>query len=587
MADIDRRIAEAAESRATQIGSNRPPTLRAFDQQRSRGDKTDKNPSTRNPGASELDYVGQAPDGRTPAEVARSLSETLEGYSRRAVGLDDADVKVITLSRAFDIAQRDAREYRTAEEDYLIAAIRLLIERHLFDPRLFNDTSIGLTSEGSDGRFDSALRVINTMRVSQQLPYGGEVEARWVWRAAEQLRSSVEGQYVQSSELVLSGNVPLLRGAGLVAQESLIQSERDLVYAAREYERFRREFFVDIAIDYFDLLQTLAEIRNQIAQLQSLRQFEQQRQELYDAGRISEFDVNDAANRVLSAESSLASRRENYALALDRFKVRLGIPVTEPVQLKGVQFLLDPPDATLEEATESALLYRLDLQTASDRVLDSFRALDNAANQLLPNLDIGGQVSLPTDPDTNEGGVAFDPDEADLAASIDLSLPLDRRIERLRLRESQIRVQRAQRTYERARDQVILEVRQRLRNIDLARFRLELAQRQVEINERRLREQRIKADEVDTNRRLDTENDLLDSKNARDRAATDLRIAILNYLLSAGRLRVAADGQLEPLDGMSLEFVPAPVSFEQLFGPAIAPQQTTLPGEAQGDVPTE
>jgi outer membrane protein TolC len=300
---------------------------------------------------------------------------------------------------------------------------------------------------------------------------------------------------------------------------------------------------------------------------------------LYEAGRISEFDVNDAANRVLSAESSLASRRESYALSLDRFKVRLGIPVTEPLQINGVRFLLDAPEVTLEEATESALTYRLDLQNTADRVLDTARELDNAENNLLPDLGIGGQVALPTDPNAREGGAVFDPEEADLSANFNLSLPLDRENERLRLRESQIRLQRSQRAYDRIRDEVILEVRQRVRNIDLARFRLELAQRQVEINERRQEEQRIKADEVDTNRRLDTEADLLNSLNARDQATTDLRISILNYLLSAGRLRVDLAGQLAPLDGMMLEFIDTPMSYPELFGPVGGVNEPALPPE--------
>ena len=29
---------------------------------------------------------------------------------------------------------------------------------------------------------------------------------------------------------------------------------RNLVYATRSFERFRREFFVDIAVDYFNLM---------------------------------------------------------------------------------------------------------------------------------------------------------------------------------------------------------------------------------------------------------------------------------------------------------------------------------------------
>lgn len=579
MAQIDRRIEETARERGAAIGAERSPLLKDGSTSATRRARTEKQPDTINPRASELSYVGRDTSNMTPAEIAQSLSDTLEGYAGRAVGLDRLEVKTISLAQAFEIAQNDAREFRTAEEDYLLSAIRLLIQRHLFDPRLFNDTSVVFDSEGSDGRFDNAVRLVNNLRLTKQLPYGGQAEARWIWNAAQQLRSSVEGQYVQSSTLVLAAEIPLLRGAGLVAQESLIQAERDLVYAARDFERFRRTFYVSIAVDYFQLLQTLAEIRNQIAQLRSLRAFEEQRRQLYEAGRISEFDVNDAANRVLGAESSLASRRESYALSLDRFKVRLGIPVTEPLQINGVRFLLDAPSVSLDEATESALTFRLDLQNTADRVLDTARELDNAENNLLPDLGIGGQVGIPTDPDAREGGVVFDPNEADLSANINLSLPLDRENERLRLRESQIRLQRSQRAFDRIRDEVILEVRQRVRNIDLARFRLELAQRQVEINERRQEEQRIKADEVDTNRRLDTEADLLNSLNARDQAVTDLRISILNYLLSAGRLRVDLAGQLAPLDGMMLEFIDTPLSFPELFGPVGGSNVPALPPE--------
>ena len=38
--------------------------------------------------------------------------------------------------------------------------------------------------------------------------------------------------------------------------EPLIQSERDLVYAARRFARFRKEFFFDIATTYYNILLT-------------------------------------------------------------------------------------------------------------------------------------------------------------------------------------------------------------------------------------------------------------------------------------------------------------------------------------------
>jgi outer membrane protein TolC len=83
--------------------------------------------------------------------------------------------------------------------------------------------------------------------------------------------------------------------------------------------------------------------------------------------------------------------------------------------------------------------------------------------------------------------------------------------------------------------------------VDLARFRLNLAERAVEINRKRLEEQQIRIDQVDPQQVVDTENDLLNAENTRDDAVRDLRVAILNYLLASDQLRVAADGTIAEL----------------------------------------
>ena len=58
-------------------------------------------------------------------------------------------------------------------------------------------------------------------------------------RATEDLHRKVSGEGIQSAEIILEADIPLLRGAGNVAREDRIQAERDLIYAAREFERFR------------------------------------------------------------------------------------------------------------------------------------------------------------------------------------------------------------------------------------------------------------------------------------------------------------------------------------------------------------
>src|SRR5690606_36404150 len=150
-----------------------------------------------------------------------------------------------------------------------------------------------------------------------------------------------------------------------------------------------------------------------------------------------------------------------------------------------------------EEATERALLYRRDLQNRRDLVDDARRAIAVARNQLLPDLDLRASAGLPTDPDDRIGDARFSPGDADYTASLTLGLPLDRRIERLRLRQAVIGYERQAREYERFRDEVILDVRRAVRDIDQARFQLRLAEERVRINARRLEEQNLRSEEID------------------------------------------------------------------------------------------
>jgi len=516
-------------------------------------------PPTVNPAADDLTFVA--------ADEARDVAARLNRYAADAgvptseqVNPDTGDgvtapvpprpARVLTLEESFRVSQVTGRELLSAQDDYLLAAIRLLVERHLWGPRLFNDTSVEVFGQGDDARYDSAARLINTLRVNQRLPYGGAVEAAWVWDATEQLRESATDRYTQSSELVFSGNIPLLRGAGDIAREDLIQAERSLIYQSRDFERFRRSYLVSIANDYFELLQTRATIFNQERQLESLRQLDRSTRARVEAGRLDAFQTGVTASRVKAAEASLSGLRESYQLQLERFKIRLGVGVDERLDLSEGVLELPEPQISLDDATAVALEFRLDLQNERDRLDDARRRVANARNGLLPDLDLTGRIGVPTDPDRRRGNASFSPGDANYSAGATLSLPLDRRQEALNVRASVIEFERRSREFDRQRDTVIVGVRSSLRSVELARFQLALAEQQVEINRRRLAGQRLRADTVQPQDIVDSENELLRSENDRDQARTNLRNAVLNYLLESDQLRVNRDGTLRRLPGM-------------------------------------
>src|SRR5690606_7767016 len=107
---------------------------------------------TRNPAADQLEF--------TPAKEAEQLTDRLSDASsepEQRISLD--------LNQALAYSIIHSREYRFLEEEYVLAALRLLVERHLWGPRFFNDTSAVVVGNGDDGFFDTSMRLINEFSV--------------------------------------------------------------------------------------------------------------------------------------------------------------------------------------------------------------------------------------------------------------------------------------------------------------------------------------------------------------------------------------------------------------------------------------
>ena len=504
-------------------------------------------PDTNNPRASEIEFK--------PRSVRDAVVEAETEQTLQALDIDPdqtAEALQLDLQDAFVYSLNNSREFKTAEEEYVLAALRLLVERHRWGPRFFDEVSANITGVGDDNNFDTALELVNEFRVTQRLPYGGEVSARMLARATEDLHERVAGENVQTADVIIAADIPLLRGAGLAARESRIQSERNLVYAARAFERFRREFLVDIASDFLDLVVFQNQIANAERQLQSFLDFAKRQDRLVESGRVEAFSAALAAQDVLFAQDDLRSQRENYRLAVDRFKIRIGMPVNEEVEIVRSALGLPTPEVMVEKATRLALNYRLDLQTRRDRLADARRGVDIARNELLPDLNLSGSFNLPTDSDRDRDGLRFDGGESSFIAGVTFGLPLDREIERLNVRQAQIDSVQQERAYEVFRDNIVLAVRDAVRQIDRAIFSIRLQEENIQIAKGRLESIELAPDKATARDRSEAAEALTRAENGLDRAVRDLQVAILQYLLSTGTLRVADDGSLLELNGMEL-----------------------------------
>ncbi len=542
MDSLDQRVAEMiAERQRLSLGQEGVSDASVgLPKQRVGSGLYDEQPTTNNPAAGSLPARPTAGES-TEAEPA----ESADPNGSAAVERIEFDLPALL---AYSIEH--APEYRSEKERLFLATLSLIIERHLWGPRFFNTLSADLSGTPESGDYDTALDLVNDFSVTHRLPYGGTASVSALvnyTNLLQQASTNTSADETQSSSINASINLPLLRGSGQVAREDLIQAERDLIYAVREFERFRREFFVDISNTYFNLLRQEQRIKNQRRQLEGLTGLADQQQAFYEAEIISRFEADDAAAQVLFGRSDLAQVVDDYETSLDSLKLRIGMPVKQPLVITPVQ--INVPQPALDEAESIAIgqAVRLDLQTRFDQVDDARRAVKVAKDNLGGDLDLNAQVDLNSDSGRDIDGVDLELGDSDYRLGLEYSAPLDRKIELARYRSSLVDLERSKRDYRTQRDRVALDIRDAIREISRARLTLRLQDENVNLAERRLMSLRIKdkriKDNIPPRRIIEAEEDLLDARNRRDQSRADLQTSVLNYLLQTGQMRVDGQGR--------------------------------------------
>lgn len=504
-----------------------------------------RHPDTSNPSAQELAYVE-----RPSREIDISAAVAGSGDPLPT----PPPSRTLNMASSVGQAFTSSVEFRVAEEEYLLVVLDLLVQLHAWSPQLVYDITPQFQAVSVGSSNSTALQLVNDFTVSQRLPWGGTVSAQIISQMSDQLSSAVGGSQPSDLQGIFALDIPLLRGAGLVAQEGLIQAQRNTVYAARAFEDFRRRFYLSLLEDYLGLVlqqQVLANTRDQI---NSLRAITHREDALVQAGRQVPFQADLAKSRLLFAMDRIAGLEEAYRLAVDQFKVRLGIDASESIGIEPEMLDLAPPLVETDRILSDALERRLDLQTQSDQVDDYRRRIDVARNGLLPGADVFAEVSLLKNPEFFNG-IQLDNSFENVVAGININIPLDRTIEEIEVRRAQIRFEQARRAYTNSRDESVVEIRQAVRAIDRALLSLQLQERNIEIARNRQESINAAPDRASPRDRTDAVDSLGRAEDDRDRSHRTVQLAVLGYLLSTGQLRVAKDGMLVPPAGLSVKLL--------------------------------
>ena len=283
----------------------------------------------------------------------------------------------LSLDRIIELALLNSREYQAEKEALYQAALSLTLERFDYWPKF----AAGGT--GSDAEYFrdktpgnspvSGANIGSSVEFDKMLETGGSVLARF----ANDVVMTFDGPEGWSREI--SSNLLFNISQSIFQRDvrlnPLIQAERNLVYAARRFARFRKEFFLGLAASYYGLLRNYRNVEIESQNYFSLvRTFEQAQAELRAGVENSPnpVAVDQFEQGVLSGRSGLISSCNVLESALDGLKLQIGLPTETPININ----LLELEELTLRDEIEvaaerarrwlSRLLYR-NSQTRFDR----------------------------------------------------------------------------------------------------------------------------------------------------------------------------------------------------------------------------
>jgi len=443
---------------------------------------------------------------------------------------------VLDLRAALAIAITSNRTMITSKEALHLQALSLAGVRHSFAPQLA--LTLGYVFDESAGVPDRNGGAAN-FSATQILPTGGDLTLNAASNA-----SGVERQAaVYDSLISVRLAQPLLRNAGYEqSHEALIQAERSLIYAIRDFELFREDFSIDVARRYYDLVNQKQSIENQRRNFENNQFGRLQAEALFAVGRATELDVLRARRSELTARNDLLEAEEQLQLARDNFRIFLGLSDQEPVDVQSYSPPFVSVHYDVESAVGVALMNRLDLLNQRERLEDTERALRLSKNQLLPDLDLTLGTSFAT-ADTDQLG-GSDLERNNLSLAVTLGVPLDRVNERNAYRAAQIALAQARRELEEFQDQLEVSIRSSFRELERRLQSLDIQSQLIVDQTKNLRiaELRFERGEIENRDVVEANQSLLDAQNALIDEQVNYEIARLQLLRDLGILFIDETG---------------------------------------------
>ncbi|NLZ63659.1 MAG: TolC family protein [Lentisphaerae bacterium] len=482
-----------------------------------------------------------------PAKPAEQLQlMEYQPYGQGDSGGGEHEVLRLNLRSSLELAAKYSREYQTSKETLYNSALTLKSVSHDWDWNPVNSLS-ALWNVKQDPS-SSILSSNSSLGLKKYFLTGARLTANI---GLQTLRYFSGDRSVNLTSLAnLTVSQPLLAGYGAdIAREPLTQAERNLIYALRNYVRAREALLISIAERYYAVLNSRDALEIGKQTYTSVASSLERSEAMAEAGRVDPFQVDQARQKVLTAESNLVSLNENYQSALDNLKTALGLPLESTIEadpedlarLTAQQLATPPMD--FSAAIAIALQKRLDYATVKDRLQDAQRQVKIAEDAMRAKLTLTAGANAASN--TGNSLRPMDFADSDYYLGLDLDLPFDRTNEAINLQRRRIALRQQQRSIDESKDIIIGDLRNIWRQLKSYEQSYEIQRISVNLAEKRVESTQLlfEGGRVDIRELLDAQDDLSSAKNSLTRALVNHRICWLKLLYQLGEL---------PIDPVSL-----------------------------------
>lgn len=293
-------------------------------------------------------------------------------------------VRRLTLANLMELATINSRDYQARKEVLFRSALLLTRQRYQYElnPSPFNNgTDANYRHLRNNGVTENQLATPSGVGVEQTLATGGQFLARFANSVVLTFNGPTGFAADVGSEMIFDFQQTVFQRD--VRFENLTRAERDVIYATRDYLRFRKQLFRDISTQYYNLLLNFRSIEiNSQDYFTNLRGFLQSQAEYRTAEKIPRIQVDQFEQNVLRTRSNLVNNCFTLEAALDQLKFRLGLPTEMTIQMDLTELESISLKDELSVARQMITRARIELLTARTASTMDATTLANVAEVL-------------------------------------------------------------------------------------------------------------------------------------------------------------------------------------------------------------